>query len=169
MPPGCHSHMMTLDILVQLTHPTNSWWAHCPNQMIEIKKKYIFYDYFYPNVKTSDTVKSQFCAFHRFTTAELSWHVACTELWSDSSIIRIKNYSRNNFNYELKLLLQCSTKALEKWGQMTNTIEKYGDIGNFSGVTYVILPFVILKFVGTWAPTAKMIGDIPDFNVLIVP
>ena len=62
-----------------------------------------------------------------------------------------------------------SAKALEKWGQITPTIEKYGDIGNFSGVTYVILPFVILKFVGTWAPTAKMIGDIPDFNVLIVP
>ena len=43
MPPGCHSHMMTLDILVQVTHPTNSWWAHCPNQMIEIKKKYIYF------------------------------------------------------------------------------------------------------------------------------
>ena len=52
---------------------------------------------------------------------------------------------------------------------MTHTIEKYGDIGNFSGVTYFISPFVILKFVGTWAPTAKMIGDIPDFNMLIVP
>ena len=36
---------------------------------------------------------------------------------------------------------------------MTHTIEKYGDIGNFSGVTYVILPFINLKFVGTWAPT----------------
>ena len=64
---------------------------------------------------------------------------------------------------------QCSTKALEKWRQMIHTIEKYGDIGNFSGVTYVTLPFVNLKFVGTWAPTAKMIGDIPDFNVLNVP
>ena len=52
---------------------------------------------------------------------------------------------------------------------MAHTIEKYGDIGNFSGVTYVILPFVNLKFVGTWAPTAKMNGDIPDFNVLNVP
>ena len=52
---------------------------------------------------------------------------------------------------------------------MTHTIEKYGDIGNFSGVTYVILPFMNLKFVGTWAPTTKMIGDIPDFNVLNVP
>ena len=29
-------------------------------------------------------------------------------------------------------------------GQMTHTIEKYGDIGNFSGVTYVILPFMNL-------------------------
>ena len=45
----------------------------------------------------------------------------------------------------------------------------YGDIGNFPGVTYVILPFVNLKFVGTWAPTAKIIGDISDFNVLNVP
>ena len=52
---------------------------------------------------------------------------------------------------------------------MTHTIEKYGHIGNFSGVTYVILPFVNLKLVGTWAPTAKMIGDMPDFNVLNVP
>ena len=51
----------------------------------------------------------------------------------------------------------------------TTCIKNYGDIGNFSGVIYVILPFVNLKFVGTWAPTAKMIGDIPDFNVLIVP
>ena len=57
---------------------------------------------------------------------------------------------------------QCSAKALEKWGQMTHTIEKYGD-------TFVILPIVNLKFVGTWAPTAKMIGDIPDFNMLNVP
>ena len=65
--------------------------------------------------------------------------------------------------------MSCSAKASEKWGQMTHTIEKYGDIGNFSGVTYVILPFANLKFVGTWAPTAKMIGDIPDFNVLNVP
>ena len=65
--------------------------------------------------------------------------------------------------------MQCSAKALEKWGQMTHTIEKYGDIGNFSGVTYFILPFVNLKFVGTWAPTAKVIGGIPDFNVLNVP
>ena len=64
---------------------------------------------------------------------------------------------------------QCSAKALEKWGHMTRTTEKYGDIGNFYGVTYVILPFVNLNFVGTWAPTAKIIGDIPDFNVLNVP
>ena len=52
---------------------------------------------------------------------------------------------------------------------MTHTFEKYGDIGNFSGVTYVILSFLNLKFVGTWAPTAKIFGDIPDFNVLNVP
>ena len=52
---------------------------------------------------------------------------------------------------------------------MTHTIEKYGDIGNFWGVTYVMLPVVNLKHVGTWAPTAKIIGDIPDFNVLNVP
>ena len=26
-----------------------------------------------------------------------------------------------------------------------------------------------LKFVGIWAPTTKIIGDIPDFNVLNVP
>ena len=64
---------------------------------------------------------------------------------------------------------QCSAKALEKWAQMTHTIEKYGNVGNFSGVTYVMLPFMNLKFVGTWAPTAKIIGDIPDFNVLNVP
>ena len=66
-------------------------------------------------------------------------------------------------------LEQCFAKALEKWGQMTYTIENYGDIGNFSGVNYVILPFINIKFVGTWAPTAKMIGDIPDSNVLNVP
>ena len=65
--------------------------------------------------------------------------------------------------------MQCSAKALEKWGQMTHTIEKYGDIGNFSGVTAVILPFMNLKYVGTLAPSAKIIGDIPDFNVLNVP
>ena len=64
---------------------------------------------------------------------------------------------------------QCSAKALETWGQMTHTFEKYGDIGNFSGVTFVILPFVNLKFVGTLAPTAKISRDIPDFNVLNVP
>ena len=52
---------------------------------------------------------------------------------------------------------------------MTHTIEKYGDIGNFSGVTSVILPFMKLKYVGTLAPTAKIIWDIPDFNVLNVP
>ena len=69
----------------------------------------------------------------------------------------------------LGCIIQCSAKALEKWGQMTHTTEKYGDIGYFLGVTYVILSFVILKLVGTWAPTAKIIGDIPDFNVLNVP
>ena len=47
-------------------------------------------------------------------------------------------------------LRQCSAKALEKWGPMTHTIEKYGDIGNFSGVTFVMLPFMNLKLVGTW-------------------
>ena len=52
---------------------------------------------------------------------------------------------------------------------MTHTIEKYGDIGNFFGVTSVILPFINLKYVGTLAPTAKIIGDIPDFYVLKVP
>ena len=52
---------------------------------------------------------------------------------------------------------------------MTHTIEKYGDIGNFFGVTSVILPFINLKYVGTLAPTAKIIGDIPDFYVLNVP
>ena len=66
-------------------------------------------------------------------------------------------------------IMQCSAKSLEKWGQMTHTVEKYGDIGNFPVVTYVILPFVRLKFVGTRAPSAKIIGDIPDFNVLNVP
>ena len=64
---------------------------------------------------------------------------------------------------------QCSAKALEKWGQMTHTIEKYGDICNISGVTFVILPFINLSCVGTLAPTVKIIGDIPDFNVLNVP
>ena len=52
---------------------------------------------------------------------------------------------------------------------MTHTSENYGDVGNFSGVTYVMLPFMNLKFVGTWAPTAKITGDIPDFSVLNVP
>ena len=53
---------------------------------------------------------------------------------------------------------------IEKWGLMTHTFEKYGD----TGVTYVILPFVNFKFVGTWAPTAKLVGDIPDFNMFNV-
>ena len=66
-------------------------------------------------------------------------------------------------------MTQCSAKTLEKWELMTHTTEKYGDTGNFSGVTYVILPFINLKFRGTWAPTAKIVGDIPDFNVLNVP
>ena len=61
-------------------------------------------------------------------------------------------------------MAQCSAKALEKWGQMTPTIEKYGDIRNFAGVTSVILPFMNLKCVGTLAPTVKIIGYIPDFN-----
>ena len=52
---------------------------------------------------------------------------------------------------------------------MTHTIEKYEDICNFSGVTSVTLPFMNLKYVGTLAPTAKIIGDIPNFNVLNVP
>ena len=52
---------------------------------------------------------------------------------------------------------------------MTHTIEKYGDIGNFSGVTSVILPFMNLKYVGTFAPTARIIGNITDFYVLNVP
>ena len=64
---------------------------------------------------------------------------------------------------------QSSAKALGKWGQMTHTTENYGDFGNFSGVTYVMLPFLNLKFVGPWAPAVKIIGDIPDFNVLNVP
>ena len=34
--------------------------------------------------------------------------------------------------------MQCSAKALEKWGHITHTIEKYGDIGNFSVITYVL-------------------------------
>ena len=69
--------------------------------------------------------------------------------------------------------MQCSAKALQKWGLVTHTIEKYGDIGNFSVVTSVIhvLPFMNLKYryVGTLAPTAKIIGDIPYFYVLNVP
>ena len=32
-----------------------------------------------------------------------------------------------------------------------------------------MLPFMNPKFVGTWTPTAKIIGDIPDFSVLNVP
>ena len=66
-------------------------------------------------------------------------------------------------------LNQCSAKALGKWGQMTHTTENYGDVGNFSGVTYGMFPFMNLKLLGTWAPTARIIGDIPDFNVLNVP
>ena len=41
--------------------------------------------------------------------------------------------------------------ALEKWGQMAHSTEKYGDIGNYSGVIFAILPFMNLKFVGAWA------------------
>ena len=63
---------------------------------------------------------------------------------------------------------QCSAKALEKWGQMIYAIETYGDIGNSFVATYVILPFTNPNF-ETLAPTAKIIGDNPDFNVLNVP
>ena len=52
---------------------------------------------------------------------------------------------------------------------MTLAIKNYGGIGNFYGITSVILPFMNLKYVGTMAPTAKIIGDTPDFNVLNVP
>ena len=76
---------------------------------------------------------------------------------------------KNNKSSSETSVNQCSAKTLEKWELMTHTIEKYGDTGNFSGVTYVILPFINLKFGGTWAPTAKIVGDIPDFNVLNVP
>ena len=48
-------------------------------------------------------------------------------------------------------------------------LKKYGDIGNFSGVTSVILPFIYLKYVRILAPAAKIIGDIPYFYVLNVP
>ena len=51
---------------------------------------------------------------------------------------------------------------------MTHTTENYGDVSNFSEVTYV-MPFMNLKFVGTWAPAVKIIGDIPDVIVLNVP
>ena len=64
--------------------------------------------------------------------------------------------------------MQCSAKALEKREQMTHTIEKYGDICNFSGVTSVILPFLNLKCVATLAATVKIIGYIPNCNVLNV-
>ena len=40
------------------------------------------------------------------------------------AILKTSHYS--NPVYE-----QCSAKALEKWGQMTHTIEKCGDVGNF--------------------------------------
>ena len=40
-------------------------------------------------------------------------------------------------------------------GQMTHHIGKYGDIGNFSGVSSICYSQ------GTWAPTNKIIGDIP--------
>ena len=93
---------------------------------------------------------------------------------SRSDIIHLmgENMKLNILNcFALLLNIQCSAKALGKWGQMTHTNEKYGDIGNFCGDTYVIhmLPFVNLKLVGTWAPAAKIIGDILDFNVLNVP
>ena len=52
---------------------------------------------------------------------------------------------------------------------MTHTIEKYGDVDNFSGVTYVMLPFMNLKFCGDMGPCSQNNGDIPDFNVLNVP
>ena len=46
---------------------------------------------------------------------------------------------------------------------MTHHTEKYGDIGNFY---YTVI--IDLKFVVTWAPTNKIIGDITDFTVLNV-
>ena len=46
---------------------------------------------------------------------------------------------------------------------------QYGDTDNFSGVSSITLPLLISNFVGTWAPTNKIIGDIPDFTVLNVP
>ena len=105
---------------------------------------------------------------------KLQWSISRTNCLYYSTRVDLY-YSHQILLHPYEILLcnyssmQCSAKALEKWGQMTHTIEKYGDVGNFSGVTYVMLPFMNLKFVGTWAPTAKIIGDISDFNVLNVP
>ena len=54
---------------------------------------------------------------------------------------------------------------------MTHHIVKYKDIDNFAGVSSItlLLLSIDLRFVGTWATTNKIIGNIPDFTVLNVP
>ena len=52
---------------------------------------------------------------------------------------------------------------------MTHHIGKYGDIDYLSGINSILYATIDLKFVGTWAPTNKIIGDIPDITVLNVP
>ena len=61
---------------------------------------------------------------------------------------------------------QCSTKISEKWDQMTHPIKRYGTYG----VSPIIWGFTIsdLKFVEIQASETKIIGDIPDFDVLNV-
>ena len=90
---------------------------------------------------------------------QLAWAVSCDPFKSGSPNLEHRFKTHSVF-----------CQGFGKWGQMTHTIEKHGDIGNFS-VTSVILPFMNLKYmyVGTLAPTAKIIVDIPDFNVLNVP
>ena len=47
-------------------------------------------------------------------------------------------------------------------------LKNMGTLVTFLG-SLILLPFRNLKFVGTWAPTTKIFGDIADFNVLNVP
>ena len=52
---------------------------------------------------------------------------------------------------------QCSAKVFEKWRQMTHTIEKYGDISNFSGVTSNCHSWISNAW-GHWPLQSKKVG-----------
>ena len=64
----------------------------------------------------------------------------------------------DNINPPLAYWSQCSAEVLEKMEQMTHDIGKYGDIGNFSGVSSITLTLVISKVWGHGPLPTKYLG-----------